>query len=237
MRRATLLSLAVLLLACDKSSEAPPADTKAPAAKSSPEPAAAPADAKAADANAAPIATDAKAVVGQPAPDFTLTGLDGKAHALSEYRGKTVVLEWFNPQCPFVNHAHTEGSLVSMAKDETAKGVVWLAINSGAPGKQGHGPEANTEGKSKYGLEHPILMDETGAVGQAYGAEKTPHVYLIDASGTLLYRGAIDNAPFGEVDGGGAKVNYLGAALEEVRGGQTVTTAETPAYGCTVKYG
>ena len=242
MRRTTLISLAVLLLACDKSTDAPAADTKAPEAKpeakAKPEPAAN-ADAKpdAAAVAKAPIAADAKAEVGKPAPDFTLSDVDGKPHSLSEYKGKTVVLEWFNPQCPFVNHAHTEGSLVTMAKDETAKDVVWLAINSGAPGKQGHGVEANNTGKDKFKLDHPILLDESGAVGHAYGAEKTPHVYLINGEGTLLYRGAIDNAPFGEVDGGGDKVNYLGTALEELRGGKPASTAETPAYGCTVKYG
>ena len=239
MRRTTLLSLAVLLLACDKSGDAPASDTKAPQAKAEPnaeQDAKAEPDAKPEPA-APPIAADAHAEVGKPAPEFTLTDVDGKAHTLSSYRGKTVVLEWFNPQCPFVNHAHTEGSLVSMAKDETAKGVVWLAINSGAPGKQGHGPEANIEGKTKFGLEHPILLDETGAVGHAYGAEKTPHVFLIDPSGTLLYRGAIDNAPFGEVDGEGETINYLGEALQALRAGQAVGTPETPAYGCTVKYG
>jgi peroxiredoxin len=240
MRRTTLISLAVLLLACDKSTDAPAADTKAPEAKPD---ASAQADAAkdskpGAKHDAAPaIAVDAKAEVGKPAPEFTLSDVDGKPHSLSEYKGKTVVLEWFNPQCPFVNHAHTEGSLVTMAKDETAKDVVWLAINSGAPGKQGHGVEANNTGKDKFKLEHPILLDETGAVGHAYGAEKTPHVYLINAEGTLLYRGAIDNAPFGEVDGGGDTVNYLSKALEELRGGKPVSTAETPAYGCTVKYG
>ncbi|MCR9164175.1 MAG: thioredoxin family protein [bacterium] len=234
MRRTTVLSLAVLLLACDKSTDATTADAKAPGA--TPE-----ADARGADAEPAPakpaIAAGAKAEVGKPAPDFTLRDTDGVSHTLSAYAGKTIVLEWFNPQCPFVKHAHTEGSLVTMAKDETAKEVVWLAVNSGAPGKQGHGAEANTEGKTTFGLQHPILLDETGAVGRAYGAQKTPHVYLIDAEGTLRYRGAIDNAPFGEVDGGGETVNYLGAALEELRAGTPVSTAETPPYGCSVKYG
>ena len=236
MRRTPLLSFAVLLLACDKPAEPPATDTKAPAAKAESKDASK-AEVEPATDTEPPVAADANAEVGKSAPDFTLTDIDGKAHTLSAYRGKSVVLEWFNPQCPFVRHAHTEGTLVSMAKDETAKGVVWLAINSGAPGKQGHGPEANTKGKTEFGLEHPILLDETGAVGHAYGAEKTPHVFLIDPSGTLLYRGAIDNAPFGEVDGGGETVNYLGQALEAQRAGQAVGTPETPAYGCTVKYG
>lgn len=185
---------------------------------------------------APPIAADAQAAVGSAAPDFTLTDVAGKTHTLAEYRGKTVVLEWFNPHCPFVNHAHTEGSLVSMAKEQTGKGIVWLAINSGAPGKQGHGVQANEEGAAKYKLDHPILLDETGAVGHAYGAQKTPHVYLIDAEGTLVYRGAIDNAPFGEVNGEGAKINYLASALAQIAEGNAVATAQTPPYGCTVKY-
>jgi len=244
MRRPTLLSLAVLLLACDTATDAPKADDPAPSAKADDQapPAKADPDAKPAptaadDPGTAPIAPDAEAEVGKPAPDFVLTDDAGTAHSLSSYRGKTVVLEWFNPQCPFVNHAHTEGSLVSMAKDQTGEGVVWLAINSGGPDKQGHGAKANAEGKEKFALEHPILLDETGAVGHAYGAEKTPHVYLIDASGVLRYRGAIDNAPFGKVEGGGETINYLQTALEEVRADEPVSTAETPSYGCSVKYG
>ncbi len=184
----------------------------------------------------APIAADARAELGAPAPDFTLTDISGKPHRLADYAGKTVVLEWFNPQCPFVNHAHTEGSLVSMAKEQTERGVVWLAINSGARGKQGHGTEANLAGAKKFGLSHPILQDETGAVGHAYGAKKTPHVYLIDPAGTLVYQGAIDNAPFGEVDGDGPKVNLLAAALTELEAGKAVATPQTAPYGCTVKY-
>lgn len=235
MRRASLLSLAVLLLACDKSSDAPAADTKAPEASADAKPAAKP-DTKA-DKPAETPAEGEQAAVGKPAPDFTLPDLAGQDVKLSSFRGKTVVLEWFNPNCPFVNNAHAEGSLKTMAKDETAQGVVWLAINSGAPGKQGHGVEANTVGAKTFALEHPILLDESGAVGRSYGAQKTPHVYLIDGAGTLVYRGAIDNAPFGEVDGGGALVNYLAGALAELRGGKPITTAETPPYGCTVKYG
>ncbi len=237
MRRVSLLSLAVLLLACDKSGEAPAADTKAPEQ-------AADAKAKAEVTNEHAAAPAAKAptvvgtaAVGKPAPDFTLPNLAGEDTTLSSFRGKTVVLEWFNPQCPFVNNAHLEGSLKTMAKDETAQGVVWLAINSGGPGKQGHGAEANAAGLKTFGLDHPILLDESGAIGRAYGAEKTPHVYLIDDTGTLVYRGAIDNAPFGEVEGGGVLINYLADALKELRGNTPVTTPETAPYGCTVKYG
>lgn len=238
MRRVSLLSLAVLLLACDKSSDPPAADTKTPKASSEAAQAeeATKDDPKPSAADEAPAA-GVQAELGKPAPDFTLPDLDGNDVKLSSFRGKTVVLEWFNPKCPFVNKAHADGSLKTMAKDETAQGVVWLAVNSGAPGKQGHGAEANAEGVKTFALEHPILLDESGSVGRTYGAEKTPHVYLIDDAGTLVYRGAIDNAPFGEVDGGGELVNYLANALGELRGRKPITTPETAPYGCTVKYG
>lgn len=239
MRRASLLSLAVLLLACDKSGETPAADTKAPEATADAKsaPGVATKDAPEAAPPAKAPAEGTPAAIGSLAPDFTLPDLGGQDVTLSSFRGKTVVLEWFNPQCPFVNNAHAEGSLKTMAKEQTAQGVVWLAINSGGPGKQGHGPEANANGVKAFGLEHSVLLDESGAVGRSYGAEKTPHVYLIDDAGKLVYRGAIDNAPFGEVDGGGALINYLANALAELRGSKPISTPETPPYGCTVKYG
>lgn len=233
--RSFVLLLAILLLACDKPGDASPDDTKAPDPKAQDTQQSKASDAPAPAAKP-PIAANATAEVGKAAPQFTLSDLEGKAHTLADYRGKSVVLEWFNPGCPFVKYAHSEGPLVSMAKDETAKDVVWLAINSGAPGKQGHGTEANRTGKQAFGMEHPILLDETGLVGHAYGAEKTPHVYLIDAKGILVYRGAIDNAPFGEVDGGGEKRNHLAVALEEHRADKPISTPQTPPYGCTVKY-
>ena len=177
-----------------------------------------------------------EAQVGQPAPDFSLTDLDGNQHTLSQYKGKMVVLEWFNPGCPFVEYAHTKGELVNMAKQYTADGVVWLAINSGAPGKQGHGGAVNREAAKMFSLEHPILLDEDGTVGHRYGAEKTPHMYVIDEEGALVYRGAIDNAPFGEVEGGGPIKNYVSAAFAAVQKDEPVDPSETASYGCTVKY-
>lgn len=183
-----------------------------------------------------PVATSEPAAVGKPAPDFELTDFDGKPHKLSDHKGKLVVLEWFNPGCPFVKYAHGEGPLKDMAAQETEKDVVWLAINSGAPGKQGAGADASREGAKTFGMTHPILVDESGAVGKIYGATKTPHVFLVDTAGVLVYAGAIDNAPIGEVDGGGAYINYLASALADVRAGKPVATASTPSYGCSVKY-
>src|SRR5262249_26247831 len=154
----------------------------------------------------------------------------------SLFKGKTVVLEWFNPGCPFVRASHTKGSLREAAKRHPE--VVWIAINSGAPGKQGHGVETNRSGAEKFSMSYPILMDEEGAVGKRFGATNTPHMYVIDKDGVLVYRGAIDNSPDGEGESptGGRLVNYVDAALADIAAGKKVATAETKAYGCSVKY-
>ena len=176
--------------------------------------------------------------LGKQAPDFELRDLDGHPVRLGQFRGKTVVLEWFNPECPFVRASHTKGSLKGLAEKYAQKGIVWLAINSGSPGKQGYGVEANVAGKTKYGLSHPVLLDETGDVGRAYGARHTPHMFVIDDKGVLVYRGAIDNSPDGEGESpkGGTLVNYVEAALADLSAGRPVKTPETEAYGCSVKY-
>lgn len=182
----------------------------------------------------------ASAEVGKPAPDFSLTDLDGKAVKLADFKGKTVVLEWFNPECPYVKRAHTKGSLVDTAARRTKdSSVVWLAVNSGAPGKQGHGVELNRSSAKGFGLSHAILIDESGAVGKSYGATNTPHMFVVDKAGTLVYRGAIDNSPDGEKGSptGGTLVNYVDAALDDLAAGRAIKTADTKAYGCSVKYG
>jgi peroxiredoxin len=179
-----------------------------------------------------------KAQLGALAPDFSLPDLDGKTVKLSSFRGKTVVLEWFNPGCPFVKASHSKGSLVDTAARHGGAGVVWLAINSGAPGKQGHGLAANREAKARFKLDHPILLDETGRVGRAYAAAYTPHLFIINPEGVLVYRGAIDNSPDaeGESPSGGKLVNYVDATLADLAAGRAVATPETEAYGCAVKY-
>jgi peroxiredoxin len=179
------------------------------------------------------------AMVGKPAPDFTLKDYDGKSYKLSDLRGKTVVLEWFNPGCPFVKASHTKGSLKDTAKRDVAKGVVWLAINSAAPGKQGHDASDVATGRKAFDMENPILADEAGQVGRLYGATNTPHMFVIDPQGTLVYRGAIDNSPDGEGESptGGKLINYVDAALDDITAGHPVQTKETKAYGCSVKYG
>ena len=184
-------------------------------------------------------AVAAIAEVGKPAPDFALPDLDGHVMKLADYRGKIVVLEWFNPGCPFVNKTHTKGQLKGLAQKETAKGVVWLGINSAAEGKQGYGVEANRAGKEKFGLTHPILLDQSGKTGHEYGAAHTPHLFVIDPQGVLVYAGAIDNSPDGEGESptDGKLVNYVEEALDAVRAGKPVRTPRTEAYGCGVKYG
>ena len=179
------------------------------------------------------------AEVGKPAPDFALPDLDGKVHRLSDLKGKVVVLEWFNPGCPFVVASHTRGSLVDAAARAGKDGVVWLAVNSGAPGKQGHGAAANREAARRWGMSHPILLDESGATGKAYGATNTPHLFVVAKDGTLAYRGAVDNSPDGErgAPRGGVLEEYVTAALADLAAGRPVRTAETKAYGCGVKYG
>lgn len=187
----------------------------------------------------APDKASAKAEIGKAAPDFTLKDLNGKEVKLASFKGKTVVLEWFNPGCPFVKKSHSVGSLVDTAKRHAKNGVVWLAINSGAPGKQGNELALNTEAAKTWSLEHPILRDESGTVGKAYGATNTPHMFIIDKKGNLVYAGAIDNSPDGEGKSaeGGRLVNYVDAALAELAAGKPVTTSTTKAYGCGVKYG
>ena len=221
-----LLLLPLLLLACNKEAPAPTPEAKAPDGKTPA--AAAPSDKPAAAAE-----------IGKPAPDFTLTDYEGKSHHLADYRGKIVVLEWFNPDCPFVKASHTKGSLKGYSKRAVEKGVVWLGINSAAPGKQGHGPERIAEGRKAFGMENPVLADDTGKVGRLYGATNTPHMFVIDAQGNLAYRGAIDNSPDGEGESpkDGKLVNHVDAALEDLAAGKPVRTPDTKAYGCSVKYG
>jgi len=181
-------------------------------------------------------AAAATARVGEQAPDFTLTDTQGRTVSLSELRGKTVVLEWFNPGCPFVVAAHgDEGPLKSFASTMNSEDdVVWLAINSGAEGKQGYGIETNQSHRESWNLNYPVLMDTTGNVGRLYDAKTTPHMYVIDGEGVLRYAGALDNAPLNKVDG--SRVPYLESALTAVRQGQPPATPQTRPYGCSVKY-
>lgn len=240
---------AVNAAGCDKKAEpaavAPPTATaepvSAPAANPTPAPAAPAANptpvAAEPAANPTPVAAEPAAgpKIGAPAPDFTLNDLDGKPVSLASLKGKPVVLEWYNPDCPFVVKQYGDGPLKTMAKSLKEKGIVWLAINSGAAGKQGHGVERNRASLAEYGIETPILLDASGAVGKSYMARNTPHMFVIDPAGNLVYAGAIDNAPMGRVPEEGL-VNHVEKALDDLANGRPVAVAETRAYGCSVKY-
>jgi peroxiredoxin len=169
----------------------------------------------------------------RPAPPFTLNSFDGKTISLSEYRGKTVVLEWLNFECPFVNyHYDKPKTMIKLANKYKNKNVVWLAINSTSHTT----PEANKEFAEKQKLPYPILDDRSGRVGRAYGAKTTPHMFIINPRGRIVYEGAIDNSPLGKTPEGKDLTNYVDKALEELITGKTVSTKKTESYGCTVKY-
>ncbi|MDG2148293.1 MAG: redoxin domain-containing protein [Planctomycetota bacterium] len=167
--------------------------------------------------------------------DFTLTDTDGKQHTLSDYvaAGDTVVLEWFNPDCPFVKKYHEgDASMVEVYDDVKSGNLVWLAINSGAEGKQGAGLDRNKKAIADWGIPYPILLDMDGKVGRAYGAATTPHMFVISPKGELLYEGAIDDSK----GRGESKTNYVAKTLKEYRAGKPITVSKTKSFGCSVKY-
>jgi len=173
--------------------------------------------------------------IGKPAPAFELKDLDGKTVKLADFQGKTVVLEWFNPQCPVVTKQHTDGFLKDMGSKAVKDGVVWLAINSGGAGMEGNGVDKNKKAREDWKMDYPVLVDEDGKVGHAYGAACTPTMYIIDAKGVLVYHGGVDNGGMGKPEGG-TLVNYVASALDEIKAGKPVSKAETKATGCGVKY-
>jgi peroxiredoxin len=180
----------------------------------------------------------AQAMISQTAPDFTLQGSDGKTHSLADYKGKFIVLEWTNPDCPFVHKFYDSDTMQKLQKEETAKGVVWLRINSSAQGQEGFQSPADL---ASYNQEHHVnatlsLLDPDGKVGHMYGARTTPHMFVIDAKGTLVYAGGIDNQPSPDASDIASAKNYVTAALDEAMAGKPVTTATARPYGCSVKY-
>lgn len=168
--------------------------------------------------------------VGDRAPAFTLSDTAGNQVSLSDYSGKVVVLEWLNPDCPFVQRHYKVGTMKDLATKYHAQGVVWLTINS----TNYMDAAANAKFRAANDLPYPILVDQSGEVGHFYGAMTTPHMYVIDGGGRLVYIGAIDDDPRGNK--GGPGTNYVSAALDEVLAGTAVGTPETKPYGCSVKY-
>jgi peroxiredoxin len=177
-------------------------------------------------------------VPGQPAPAFRGVDVNGKPVSLADFRGKTVVLEWNNPNCPFVQKHYTSGNMQSLQQKNTAAGVVWLAVNSTAESHSDYLAPAKLAawfGEQKA-APTAIVMDPKGEIGRAYGAKVTPHMYVIDAKGTLVYAGAIDDKRSANPADIKTSTNHVAAALGEVAAGKAVSTPTTTAYGCTIKY-
>jgi len=176
--------------------------------------------------------------IGQAAPDFRLTDINGRAHQLSDFKGRIVVLEWTNPECPFVQKHYGSGNIPRLQKKAVAEGVVWLTINSGRPGSEGDydALQAAAWLKRMGAASTAYCRDQDGKVGRLYGAKTSPHMYVITPDGKLAYNGAIDSIRSAEVGDIPRATNYVAAALEAVKAGKPVAKATSQPYGCSVKY-
>jgi peroxiredoxin len=183
------------------------------------------------------VAADAPAV-GSAAPDFSLTDAKGKKHSLSEYKGKYVVLEWFNPECPFVKKHYGSGNMQKLQDTYAGKGVVWLSIDSSAPGSEGNlSPEQAEKTINSWKMNQTtLLLDPDGTAGRAYGAKNTPHMFVINPDGKLVYTGAIDSKATPNPSDIESSTNYVKVALDESLSGKAVSNPTTKPYGCSVKY-
>jgi hypothetical protein len=176
--------------------------------------------------------------VGEPAPDFTATDTNGKVHTLSEYQGKFVVLEWTNRGCPYTQKHYNSGNMQRLQREWTSRGVAWLTVVSSAPGKQGYVTASGENAYLKQANAAPtaVLLDPAGTLGHLYDAKTTPHIFIINPKGVLIYNGAIDDRPTTDLgDVNGAK-NYVSLALEEATSGKPVSNPTSRPYGCSVKY-
>ena len=176
--------------------------------------------------------------VGEAAPDFVGTDSHGKTHKLSDYRGKVVVLEWHNQGCPYTKKHYDSGNMQKLQKDWTAKGVIWLTVISSAPGEQGYvtAEQENEYLKKMNSTPSAVLLDPTGVIGHLYGAKTTPHMYVINPKGLLVYEGAIDDKSTADPKDIAGATNWVQAALEQTTAGKPVGTPVTRPYGCSVKY-
>jgi peroxiredoxin len=176
--------------------------------------------------------------VGTAAPDFSLTDSNGKAHSLSQYKGKYVVLEWFNPECPFVKKHYGSDNMQKLQQEYTSKGVVWLTIDSNAPGAEGNmTPEQAQKIMSSWKTHQTaLLLDPESQVARSYGAKNTPDMIVINPEGKIVYEGAIDNKPTPNPNDIPSSTNYVKAALDESLAGKPVSNPTTKPYGCSVKY-
>jgi peroxiredoxin len=188
-------------------------------------------------ASTALFAADSPAV-GTTAPDFSATDSKGKTQSVSQYKGKYVVLEWFNPECPFVKKHYGSGNMQKLQEEFTAKGVVWLSIDSSAPGLEGNLTAEQAEKKiAEWKTKQTALvLDQDGKAGRTYGAKNTPHMFVINPEGKIIYEGAIDSKATPNPSDIAGSTNYVKVALEESLAGKTVSNANTKPYGCSVKY-
>jgi len=178
------------------------------------------------------------ATVGQPAPDFALPDLQDKTLKLSDFAGKFVVLEWVNPECPFVKKHYNSANMPTLQKEAAAKNVVWLSINSTHPGSSEFKTPAEMKSwlASKGGAPTTVLFDKSGATGKAYGAKTTPHMYIVDPAGKLIYAGGIDDKRSANPEDIKTAKNFVRVALDEALAGKPVSVSTSTPYGCSVKY-
>lgn len=176
---------------------------------------------------------------GAMAPPFQAEGADGKIHDLSALRGKYVVLEWFNKGCPYVRKHYDSKAMQNLQKEYTGKGVVWFTVLSSSKGSQGFatGPEAIQEAKSQGASASALLLDAEGKLGKLYGAKTTPHLFIIDPKGVLIYQGAIDDHPTSDKGDLAGATNYVKKTLDSALSGKKIEVTATKPYGCSVKYG
>jgi peroxiredoxin len=186
---------------------------------------------------AAVFAADAPPV-GSAAPDFSLPDANGKTHSLSQYKGKYVVLEWFNPECPFVKKHYGSGNMQKLQSEYTGKGVVWLSIDSSAPGLEGNltAGQAQKVMKDWNTKQTALLLDPEGKAGRVYNARNTPHMFVINPEGKIVYEGAIDSKATPNPADIPSSTNYVKAALDESMSGKSVSNSNTRPYGCSIKY-
>lgn len=218
MRSVLALVLALTLVACASDPAEVPAETAT-------EPAAAE------SASAAPTP-------GAPAPDFTLVDTNGEAHTLSAYQGQPVVLEWLNYDCPYVGKHYGGGNMQALQEQAIADGVVWLSVVSSAPGEQGYfePAEMNARTEQEGGRQSAVLLDPSGEVGRMYEAKTSPHMFVIDADGQVVYNGAIDDRPTTDQADLEGATNYVVPAIAAAQSGESADPASTQPYGCSVKY-
>jgi len=185
-----------------------------------------------------PQAAIAAAPAGKSAPSFTLKDTMGRTRSLSQFKGRYVVMEWLNHDCPFVKAQYAGGNMQKLQRAARSKGAVWLSIASSASGKQGHynGSQANALTRSKKAMPSAVLLDASGKVGRLYGAKTSPHMFVINPQGKVIYNGALDNNPTTDQASVPGATNYVMAALTQAKKGQKVSLAATQPYGCSIKY-